>query len=265
MLSDLIMSFENSPEIIDVNKDNVEEVGFFCLMSRKQGKGYRLKLRWIKECFSEGMKIKMLKLPERGFIEYIPGEYAWRAVEAKGYMFIHCLWVVGKSKARGHATLLLNECVEDAIEANMAGVAIATTPGNWLIGKKLFKQNGFESVDQAPPAFELMVKKFRDSESPCFSGSWEEKMSRCGKGLTIFRSNQCPYLEDAVNFFVDTADELSIPIKVVELTNAKEVRELALTAYGVFNVVYDGKPFSYHYLLKKDILKKLYSSMEKGD
>ena len=258
------MSFENPPEIIDDNNNNVDEVGFFCLMSRKRSEGYQRKLKWLRDRFDEGMKIKMLKLPERGFIEYIPGEYAWRAVEAKGYMFIHCLWVVGKSKGKRHATLLLNECVEDAIKANMAGVAIATTQGNWLIGKKLFKQNGFESVDQAPPAFELMVKKFRDSEYPRFSGSWEEKMSRCGKGLTIFRSNQCPYLEDAVNFFVDTADELSIPIKVVELTNAKEVRELAPTAYGVFNVVYDGKPFSYHYLLKKDILKRLSPSLEKG-
>ena len=92
---------QNKPvEIINVNEDNVEEVGFFCLMSRRQSEAYQRKLRWLKDRFDEGMKIKMLKLPDRGFIEYIPGEYAWRAVEAKGYMFIHCLWVVGKSKGK---------------------------------------------------------------------------------------------------------------------------------------------------------------------
>lgn len=42
----------------------------------------------------------MLELPERGFIEYLPGEHAWRAVHADGYLFIHCLWVVGKSKGK---------------------------------------------------------------------------------------------------------------------------------------------------------------------
>lgn len=251
------MAQTNSVKIIDVTKDNVEEVGFFCLMSRRQSEGYQRKLHWLKDRFDEGMRIKLLKLPERGFIEYIPGEYAWRAVDATGYMFIHCLWVVGKSKGNGYATLLLNECIEDAKRANKDGVAIVTTPGNWLIGKKLFLQNGFESVEQAPPKFELMVKKFRDVASPRFSGNWDRKMKNCGKGFTIFRSNQCPYLEDAVNYFVDTANELNIPYKVVELTNAKEVRELIPTAYGVFNVVYDGKPFSYHYLLKKDILKRL--------
>jgi ribosomal protein S18 acetylase RimI-like enzyme len=244
-------------KILDVNKDNVADLGFFCLMSRKQSQGYWRKLRWLKDRFTEGMKIKMLKLPERGFIEYIPGEYAWRAVYAKGYMFIHCLWVVGKSKGKGYATLLLNECIADAQRAGMNGVAIVTSPGNWLIGKKLFQQHGFEPVDQAPPKFELMVKKFCDVPFPLFSGNWEEKMRRCGKGFTIFRSDQCPYLEDGVNFFVNTADEMNIPSKVIKLTNANEVRELAPAAYGVFNVVYDGKPFSYHYLLKKDILKRL--------
>lgn len=244
-------------EIINVTKDNVEQVGFFCLMSRKKSEGYQRKLHWLKNRFAEGMKIKLLKLPERGFIEYIPGEYAWRAVEAEGYMFIHCLWVVGKSKGKGYAEQLLNECIVDAKRDGMKGVVIATTPGNWLIGNELFLKNGFEVVDQALPPFKLMAKKFYDTASPGFSGNWDEKRSRCGKGFTIFRSDQCPYLDDAVNYFVDTADELNIPNQVIELTSAKEVRELSPSAYGVFNVVYDGKPFSYHYLLKKDISKRL--------
>ena len=251
------MPMAKTSEIINVTQDNVEEVGFFCLMSRKQSEGYQRKLRWLKDRFAEGMKIKLLKLPKRGFIEYIPGAYAWRAVEAKGYMFIHCLWVVGKSKGKGYAAQLLNECIEDAKRVGMNGVAIATAPGNWLIGNELFLQHGFVPADRAPLAFELLVKKFRDAPSPRFTGNWDEKMNRCGKGFTIFRSDQCPYLEDAVNYFNETANELNLSIKVIELKNAKEIRELAPTAYGVFNVVYDGKPFSYHYLLKKDILRRL--------
>lgn len=31
----------------------------------------------------------------RGFIEYIPGAFGWRAVFAEDYMLIHCLWVMG--------------------------------------------------------------------------------------------------------------------------------------------------------------------------
>ena len=88
-------------EIITVTAQNIETTGFFCYMSKKKSEGYGRKLKWLRDRFGEGMCIKLLKLPERGFIEYIPGEHAWRAIHADGYLFIHCLWVVGKSKGKG--------------------------------------------------------------------------------------------------------------------------------------------------------------------
>ena len=92
--------------ITTVTKENVDSEGFFCYMSKPKSEGYRNKLDWLKARFDEGLVIKKLNLPERGFIEYIPGEFAWRPVYAPEYMFIHCLWIVGKSKGKGYATLL---------------------------------------------------------------------------------------------------------------------------------------------------------------
>ena len=128
-------------------------------MSKRKTEGWRRKLEWVTARFAEGMKIKMLELPARGFIEYIPGEYAWRAVDAKGFMFIHCLWIVGQSRGKGYATLLLDEC-KDAKKAGMNGVAMVTSEGNWLVGKRFLLKHGFETIDHAPPSFELMVKRF---------------------------------------------------------------------------------------------------------
>jgi hypothetical protein len=116
-------------KIIDVNESNVDDLGFFCYMSKRKSAGYMRKLEWLKERFSEGMSVKLLELPDRGFIEYLPGEYAWRAVDAKGYMFIHCLWVVGKSKGKGYASALLDECIRDAEAAKLKGVAMLTPFG----------------------------------------------------------------------------------------------------------------------------------------
>ncbi|UCE07082.1 MAG: GNAT family N-acetyltransferase, partial [bacterium] len=72
------MPEERNFKIIDVNSDNVEQTGFFCYMSKRKTEGFQRKLNWLKARFAEGMRIKMFDLPERGFIEYIPGEYAWR-------------------------------------------------------------------------------------------------------------------------------------------------------------------------------------------
>jgi GNAT superfamily N-acetyltransferase len=247
--------------IVEVNKENVSEKGFFCYMSKRKSEGYRRKLRWLNDRFDEGMKIKMLDLEQggRGFIEYIPGEFAWRAVNARGYMFIHCVWVVGKSKGKGYATLLLNECAKDAEKFGMKGVAAVTSEGNWLVGKKFFLKHGFESVDRYPP-FELMVKKISASPSPSFSGDFEERLRGYGKGLTIIRSDQCPYVDAAVKVALDAAKEFGIKANVVELKSSEDVRRLSPSPYGVFSIVYDGRLISYHNLAKKELIKNLTNS-----
>jgi GNAT superfamily N-acetyltransferase len=245
---------EKKTKIIDVNADNVSEVGFFCYMSKRKTEGYRRKLGWLKERFAEGMRIKMLQLPLRGFIEYIPGEHAWRSVNAKGYMFVHCLWVVGQSKGKGLATFLLNECVKDAKKSGMKGVAMVTSERDWLVKKRFLSKQGFESVDKAPPTFELMVKKFDDDAPPLsFTGDWKRKMSRYGKGLTVFRSDQCPYIENYVKGAKEKAKELGIKCQVVELNSCQDVRNSAPSAYGVFGIVYNGRILSYSNLVKNEL------------
>jgi GNAT superfamily N-acetyltransferase len=242
--------------IIDVNSDNVSETGFFCRMSRSQSEGNQRKYEWLKARFAEGMRMKLLPLPLRGYIEYIPGEYAWRPVRAKGYMFIHCIWVVGKSKGKGYAKILLDECIKDAQKLRMRGVAMVCS-GNWLVRKEFLERRGFVSVDKAPPSFELMVKKFGNFPSPTFTNDWAGKAAKCGNCLTVLRTDQCPYLDDATRIVLDTAKELGLDCKVIELKSCRDVQRLSPSAFGVFSIVYDGKLLSYHYLLKEELIQKI--------
>jgi hypothetical protein len=108
-------------------------------------------------------------------------------------MFIHCLWVVGQSKGKGLSKRLLESCEDDARNTRMSGVAMMTSEGNWLMGKKLLEKNGYESVATAPPSFNLMVKKFKNGSLPTFTNNWESNAKMCGDGLTIFTTSQCPY------------------------------------------------------------------------
>ncbi|MBT3222095.1 MAG: GNAT family N-acetyltransferase [Proteobacteria bacterium] len=243
--------------IVEVDSSNVDSKGFFCYMSKKKSVGYQRKLQWLKARFDEGMKLKLLELPDRGFIEYIPGEYAWRAVSAPGYMVIHCLWVVGKSKGKGYAKQLLGECLRDAEEAGMHGVAMLTSEKTWLVGKKLFVSQGFEVVDHMEPSFSLMVKRFGDAELPTLIDNRERVKSRFPEGLTLFRSDQCPYIEDAIANGRSVAEKAGIECQVVELTTAAEVREFSPFPFGTFGMVLNGRRLSYHYLLEKELLPLL--------
>ena len=248
-----------SAALIDVTTQNVEATGFFCCMSKRKTDGYQRKLRWLKDRFAEGMRIKMLKLPERGFIEYIPGEYAWRAVHTDGYLFIHCLWVVGRSKGKGFASTLLNTCIAEAKQSQRKGVVMVTSEKTWMPGRRILDQHGFECVDTAPPTFSLMVRKLGKYPLPSFAGRWEEKARALGQGLTVIRSDQCPYIVDATNIAIKTAAKAGIRSQVIELKSRDDVLRLSPSPYGVFGLICDGQILSYHYLLEKDLLPLLSS------
>lgn len=245
--------------IIEVTKDNVNELGFFCRMTKMDTKGNQLKLKWLEERFNEGLKIKMLNLSEggRGFIEYIPGKYSWRAIDAPDYMVIHCLWVVGKSQKKGYGKLLLKECEKDAKAAGLKGVVMLTSEKPWLAGCKIFEKNGFKSAAEYPPAYNLMVKKFGTVKDPVFSCDFEKNVAKYKSGLTVIYANQCPYMDDAVNQIKEIADRKKIKFNAVELKSAKEVREKSVIPYGTFGVVYEGKVIGSYYMLPKDLEKVL--------
>jgi ribosomal protein S18 acetylase RimI-like enzyme len=237
----------------------VEEEGFFCYKSKPKAEGYRLKLEWLRARFAEGLRIHILYQGRRsvGFIETMPGETAWRAVQAPGYTVVHCLWVVGQGKGQGYGTQLLNTCVEEARAAGRCGVAMVASSGVWLAKNKLFLRNGFEVVDQAPPSFELLVKRFDGAPLPAFPTDWAERQRSYGSGLTVVHSGQCPYIPDAIRLALEAAGRRGIPARTVELASGREVQERSPSAYGVFGLVYDGKLLSYHYIQDKEFDKFL--------
>lgn len=249
--------------IINVTARNVNETGFFCKMSQPRCEGYQRKLRWLSARFKEGLSLKLLDLSQggRGFIEYLPGEFAWRAIDARGYMFIHCLWVVGASRKHGYAAQLLGHCIADARRQRMRGVAMLASRGNWLLDPRFLAHHGFQTVaaTDSPPHLELMALRFGRAADPTMPGDWHGRAGKFGPGLTIIRTDQCPYLDDAVKATLAAGQSLCLKTRVVELSSAAEVRRLAPSPFGVFSIVLNGQLLSYHYLLEKDIAARLRS------
>ena len=238
-------------EIIDTNADNILEYGV-CGYKNIKRAGYPEKIGWLKDRFPEGLKIKTLYSDtdgNQGMIEYIPGEYCWRPVESSGYMFIHCIFSGFKSsyKGKGYGSLLLDECIKDARKGNMYGVAVVTRKGPFMAGKELFIKNGFEVVENAPPDFELLVKKFNENvPAPKFKGKWEERLSQYGNSLTLIRADQCPYTVKNVIEISETAEKTyGIKLNVISLKNCEEAQN-SPCAFGTFCIIYRGKVISHH-------------------
>ena len=100
-------------------------------------------------------------------------------------------------------------------------------------------------------------RKFGKHASPSFAGGWEAKARALGKGLTVVRSDQCPYIVDATNAAVAAAAKAGIASRVIELESRDDLIRLSPSPYGVFGLVLDGKLSSYHDQLEKDLLPLL--------
>ncbi|GIO34611.1 MULTISPECIES: GNAT family N-acetyltransferase [Paenibacillus] len=244
--------------VVDVTSENIEEKGFFCMRSKSKTQGYKRKQSWLLDRFQEGLRLKIIEDDgyPRGFIEYIPVEYTWRGIQGSNYMAIHCLWIVGKGKGKGYGSRLLSECIADARSSNMSGVAMVTSSKTWLTDTDFFVRHGFELVDSAPPHFELVVKRFDDQSCPVFNHGWDERAGKFKDGITILKSDQCPYIYDAINTIIEVAEERGIRSQVVELRNSMEA-QFAPSPYGVFNVIYNGKLLTYHPVSKRELIKLL--------
>jgi L-amino acid N-acyltransferase YncA len=252
------------PVMADLDASNVESLPC-CGISSPDHEGRRAKNRWLAGCWKHGLRGKVLIAPDQrpcGYMEYVPGEYAWRGVDAAGYMFVHCLWIYRREhQHRGFAGQLLEACVKDARRSGMKGVATITREGPWMAGPALFQRHGFTLVDTAPPDLDLLVLKFDASaEPPKFKGDWEKKAARYGPGLTIISSGQCPYVTKFAGEIAEAAQrEYGIAPRLVELKSPSQAQD-APTPYAVFSLVYNGRVVADHQISRtrfRNIMRKL--------
>jgi len=246
-------------DIVTVDGSNVDRYGFFCHKSKPKTAGYRQKREWLEGRFAEGLRIKIVREGGKaaGFIEYTPGEFAWRAVHAPDYLVVHCMWVVGRGKGKGYASRLLSEVIAEAQKMGKHGVAMVTSRRPWLAGSALFLKHGFEVAGEAPPSFELLVRPFGEAPRPSLPSDWERRLGEYGRGLTVVRSGQCPYLDAATEAALAAAGEVGVTGQVVEMTTAQQVQASAPSAYGVYGVVYEGRLLTYLTCGKKGIIELL--------
>ncbi len=235
----------NTIQTIDAS--NVDRYGFFCYKSKPKTAGYRHKRQWLDQALEQGLRLKIIYEGDRsaGFIEYAPGEAAWRVVRAAGYMVIHCMWVVGSGKGKGYGSRLLEQVESAALEQGMYGVVMVSSSSTWLAKKGFFMRHGFQVADQAPPGFELLVKSYGEAPMPSFPQDWDSRLKRLPTGLVVYYSGQCPYHDMFVSSLGNAASQLGLPAEMVELKTAQETQAVSPSAYGVFGVVLDGRLLSY--------------------
>jgi len=252
------------PQIIEINKNNLSDYPQVICFINPEHKHYSLKIDWMKKRFKEGLKIKLLQTENDqkivGFIEYIPGDYTWRAVNAKTYLFIHCLWVYpNKHKSKGLGSVLVEEVVADAKKQKMNGVAVVTSDGSFMAKKDLFIKNSFELIEEKD-GFQLLAQGFnKKTAKPYFINN--EKAFKKYHGWHIIYSKQCPWVARFIEEVKPIIEKQSLKITFHEITSAKAAQS-APSIYAVFNLIKDGRLLADRYISTTrflNIIKKIRS------
>ncbi|MDG6219329.1 MAG: GNAT family N-acetyltransferase [Candidatus Thermoplasmatota archaeon] len=247
----------NDVEVIEINKENIDVYPPRCFL-KKDNPGQIQKNQWVLNRLDEGMKIKLVLTKKDkkliGYIEYIPSEYAWRAVDAKDLMFIHCIWVSPKkNREQGLGSLLINECITDSKKLGLSGVAVVTSSDSFMVDKEVFMKNDFNVVEEPRP-YSLLVKHFKKNTDPFFL-DWKAQLKKY-EGFHIVYSCQCPWVARFMNEMKHRFKELDLT--VTELKTAKDAQH-APSIYATFNLIHDGDLLADHYISERrfeNIVKK---------
>ena len=227
-------------KLVTLTDQGLGRTRMLCGHSPTYRQGYDAKVAWVRQRLQEGMRYTVAEAGRgiAGMIEYLPAEFAWRPVEADGYMFIHCFWVVGSNRKHGYGRQMLAACLADS--TGMKGVAVLSSRTHWLPTRRIFLKNGFDAVDVEPP-FELLAIRF-DPKAPL--PRIRRNIPSLPAGLTLHYSDQCPYMQNMPTHVERAGRELGLTVNIIHLDSAAQA-QASPCPYGLMGIFLDGRLLEY--------------------
>lgn len=245
-----------SEKFINLTADNIMNEHLCCIIrSRKPHPGVETKREWLAERLKEGHVFRKLDAKGVCFVEYAPLEKAWVPIVGDNYDYIYCLWVTGDFKGKGYGQELMNYCIADAKQAGKSGVCMlaAKKQKAWLSDQNFAKNFGFEVVDETENGYELLALSF-DGTLPKFAENAKKEYID-NQELTIYYSDQCPFIYQNKQFVQDYCDTHSIPVSFIHIDTLEQAKNLPCV-FNNWAVFYKGQ-FETVNLLSLDTLKRI--------
>ena len=215
------------PGFIDLTAENIADQHLCCIIrSKKPHPGVEAKRRWLADRLPEGHVFRKLDVKEKVFIEYAPLETAWVPVEGDNYLYLYCLWVAGACKGQGYGRALLESCLEDARAQGRSGVCMlgAEKQKAWLSDQAFARKHGFVTADETDYGYTLLARSL-DGTLPRFTDR-----ARAGtidaKELTVYYSDQCPYMANSLDMIHQVCGELGVPCSLVKVDTLEQAKSL---------------------------------------
>lgn len=227
-------------QFINLTVDNIDNEHICCLIRKKSHPGIDAKKQWLKDRIKEGHVFRKLNREATVFIEYAPLETAWVPVQGNHYMYLYCLWVLGKDRGKGYGRQLIEYCINDAKLKGKSGICMlgAKKQKAWLSDQSFVKKYGFEVVDETNSGYQLLTLSF-DNTYPSFYQKAKEEIIKEQK-LAIYYDDQCPYIQQSLMKIKTYCQDNRIPLSLIHITSKQQAKQLPCV-FNNYAVFYQGK------------------------
>ncbi len=238
------------------------------LGDKKHEAGVMAKKAWLADRMAEGLVFRKLDVRGKVFIEYMPGESAWRPIVAPGWLVIHCLWVSGRYQKQGHGRALLQSCLDDARSQGRHGVVVAVGAKKrpFLGDRRFFEHHGFEEVDRAG-AFRLLAHGVAGETGPTprFTDAVHTGQRPAYQGTFVARFDaQCTFNAHWAAQVVDDLARAGHDAEVRQVTSREEALTMA-SPLGTYGLERDGALACHHLTTKAATTRMLERLPSAGD
>lgn len=247
-------------ELIKLTHENIETEHICCAISNHKDIQVMAKKSWLKERLEEGLTFLKCNVRGKCFIEYVPAERAWAPIEAKGYVYINCLWVAGQFKGKGYSNLLLETCIADSKEKGRKGIVALSSEKKrgFLSDARYLQYKGFQVADTADPYFQLLYLPFDTAaEKPHFKPQAKEgKQKAAREGFTLYYTYQCPFTAKYVPLLEDLSQKRKVAFQAIRLLTREQAQD-APTPFTTYSLFYNGAFITHEILSEKKFEKIL--------
>ena len=227
---------------INLTEENLAQEHLCCIIrSKKPHPGVEAKRQWLSQRLREGHVFRKLDAKATVFIEYAPLESAWVPVLGDNYLYIYCLWVLGREyRGRGYGRALMEYCLADARAQGRSGVCMlgAEKQKAWLSDQSFARAFGFQTADTTADGYELLALSF-DGTVPRFAPS-AKAQSIPGQELTIYYDMQCPYILQSVELASRCCEGRGVPLSLRPVASLEQAKSLPCV-FNNWAVFYQGK------------------------
>ena len=242
-------------KFINLKLDNIVNEHICCIIrSKSKHEGIESKKKWLKERLKEGHVFRKLNEKATVFIEYAPLEKAWVPIDGNNYYYIYCLWTLGNYRNKGYGKELLEYCINDAKEKNKSGICFlgSVRQKAWLTNQDFMKKLGFKVVDKTESGYELLALSFDNTYPKFCNDAKNEKID--SKDLTIYYSDQCPYIYQAILNIKNYCSDNKIPLNLIKVDSLDKAKKLPCV-FNNWALFYNGKFITVNLLDVKSLSK----------